>query len=147
MPYDNPGGVVYDTGNCTDPRRFTDAIWNKAQAIGLPLDLITAESDTPQFEFTLTCDDAVAHIDTVVLVRQMAREVPLVIGECGGNLSCATCHVQVDAAWVARVGGPSDFDDAMLDATEAARTDTSRLSCQIKMTAVLDGIVLHVPGV
>jgi ferredoxin, 2Fe-2S len=76
----------------------------------------------------------------------VARNVPLVIGECGGNLSCATCHVQVDAAWRDRVGGPSDFEDAMLDATEAERTDSSRLSCQIKMSADLDGIVLHVPA-
>ena len=76
-PYDTPGGVVYGTGNFTDPRRFTDAIWNKAQDIGLPLDLITAEYDTPQYEFTLTFDTAVAHVDTVVLFRQMAREVAL----------------------------------------------------------------------
>lgn len=76
-PYDNPGGVVYGTGNFTDPRRFTDAIWNKAQEIGLPLDLITAEYDSPQFEFTLTFDTAVEHVDTVVLFRQMAREVAL----------------------------------------------------------------------
>jgi glutamine synthetase len=75
VPYDNPGGVVYGTGNFTDPARFTDAIWNKAQEIGLPLDLITAEYDTPQFEFTLTFDRAVEHVDTVVLFRQMAREV------------------------------------------------------------------------
>jgi glutamine synthetase len=77
VPYDNPGGVVYGTGNFTDPRRFTDAIWNKAHEIGLPLDLITAEYDTPQFEFTLTFDTAVEHVDTVVLFRQMAREVAL----------------------------------------------------------------------
>ena len=75
VPYDTPGGVVYGTGNFTDPRRFTDAIWNKAQEIGLPLDLITAEYDTPQFEFTLTFDTAVEHVDTVVLFRQMAREI------------------------------------------------------------------------
>ena len=75
IPYNTPGGVVYGTGNFTDPRRFTDAIWNKAAEICLPLDLITAEYDTPQFEFTLTFDDAVAHVDTVVLFRQMAREV------------------------------------------------------------------------
>ncbi|MFC3182080.1 glutamine synthetase [Cypionkella sinensis] len=77
VPYDTPGGVVYGTGNFTDPRRFTDAIWNKAQEIGLPLDLITAEYDTPQYEFTLTFDSAVAHVDTVVLFRQMAREIAL----------------------------------------------------------------------
>lgn len=77
VPYDTPGGVVYGTGNFTDPRRFTDAIWDKAQEIGLPLDLITAEYDSPQFEFTLTFDSAVAHVDSVVLFRQMAREVAL----------------------------------------------------------------------
>ena len=77
VPYDAPGGVVYGTGNFSDPRRFTDAIWNKAQEIGLPLDLITSEYDNPQFEFTLSFDDAVAHVDTVVLFRQMAREVAL----------------------------------------------------------------------
>jgi glutamine synthetase len=76
-PYDNPGGVVYGTGNFTDPARFTDAIWNKAAEIGLPLELITAEYDTPQYEFTLTHDTAVAHVDTVVLFRQMAREIAL----------------------------------------------------------------------
>jgi glutamine synthetase len=75
VPYDTPGGVVYGTGNFTDPRRFTDAIWEKAQEIGLPLDLITAEYDSPQFEFTLTFDTAVEHVDTVVLFRQMAREI------------------------------------------------------------------------
>ncbi len=75
VPYDTPGGVVYGTGNFTDPKRFTEAIWAKAQKIGLPLDLITAEYDTPQFEFTLTFDAAVEHVDTVVLFRQMAREI------------------------------------------------------------------------
>ncbi len=75
VPYDTPGGVVYGTGNFTDPKRFTDAIWNKAQEIGLPLDLITAEYDTPQYEFTLTFGPAVNHVDTVVLFRQMAREI------------------------------------------------------------------------
>ncbi len=77
VPYDTPGGVVYGTGNFTDPRRFTDAIWARAIEIGLPLDLITAEYDAPQYEFTLTFASAVAHVDAVVLFRQMAREVAL----------------------------------------------------------------------
>ena len=80
VPYDTPGGVVYGTGPFTDPNRFTDAIWAKADEIGLPLDLITAEYDTPQFEFTLSFDDAVRHVDTVVLFRQMAREIALAHG-------------------------------------------------------------------
>ncbi len=80
VPYDTPGAVVYGTGPFTDPRQFTDAIWDRAVEIGMPLDLITSEYDNPQFEFTLTFDDAVAHVDTVVLFRQMAREIALAHG-------------------------------------------------------------------
>lgn len=77
VPYDTPGGVVYGTGNFTDPQRFTDAIWDAALAAGFRLELITAEYDTPQFEFTLAYDEAVRAVDEVVLFRQMAREVAL----------------------------------------------------------------------
>ncbi len=77
VPYDTPGGVVYGTGNFTDPQRFTDAIWDAALAAGFRLELITAEYDTPQFEFTLSYDEAVRAVDEVVLFRQMAREVAL----------------------------------------------------------------------
>ncbi|MCC6002361.1 MAG: 2Fe-2S iron-sulfur cluster binding domain-containing protein [Pararhodobacter sp.] len=72
--------------------------------------------------------------------------VPGVIGECGGTLSCATCHVLVDAAWQDKVEAISDYEDAMLDATEAPRQANSRLSCQIFAADDLDGIVLRVPG-
>jgi ferredoxin, 2Fe-2S len=71
--------------------------------------------------------------------------VPGIIGECGGSMSCATCHVVVDPAWAIRAGTASTFEDDMLDITEAGREPTSRLSCQIKMTGALDGIVVSVP--
>lgn len=71
--------------------------------------------------------------------------VPLVLGECGGNLSCATCHVVVASAWVGRAGPPNAHEDPMLDITEAERQPASRLSCQIRMSAELDGIELIVP--
>ncbi len=77
----------------------------------------------------------------------VARGIPGVVGECGGSLSCATCHVVVDPDWAAQAGGPGVFEADMLDITEAERQPTSRLSCQITMTAALDGIVLHVPAV
>jgi 2Fe-2S ferredoxin len=77
----------------------------------------------------------------------VAQNVRGVVGECGGNLSCATCHVQVADDWAARVGGPEDFEDAMLDTVEADRGAHSRLSCQITARADLDGLVLIVPAV
>lgn len=73
------------------------------------------------------------------------RGVPGIIGECGGSMSCATCHVVVDPAWAERAGTISPFEDDMLDITEAGREPTSRLSCQVKMTAALDGIIVSVP--
>jgi 2Fe-2S ferredoxin len=70
-----------------------------------------------------------------------------VIGECGGCLSCATCHVYVDAAWYEKAGHPDDMERDMLEITAAERKPNSRLSCQIKATDALDGIVLHVPEI
>jgi ferredoxin, 2Fe-2S len=75
----------------------------------------------------------------------LANNVPLVIGECGGNLSCATCHVVVAPEWQDRAGVPDAVEDSMLDITEADRQPTSRLSCQLRMSAALDGIILLVP--
>ncbi|MCB1361218.1 MAG: 2Fe-2S iron-sulfur cluster binding domain-containing protein [Rhodobacter sp.] len=75
----------------------------------------------------------------------VAANVPGIIGECGGTMSCATCHVHVTDDWRAKVGGPSDFEDAMLDIVEGPRTEASRLSCQIEMSDTLDGLVLKVP--
>ena len=77
VPYDAPGGVVYGTGPFTDPLRFTDDIWERAGKLGFNLEMMTGEYDSPQFEFTLTFDEALKHVDDIVLFRQMAREVAL----------------------------------------------------------------------
>jgi 2Fe-2S ferredoxin len=76
----------------------------------------------------------------------VALGVPLVIGECGGNLACATCHVYVTDPWRAAAGQPGAFENDMLDVTEAERRPESRLSCQLRMSDALDGIVLRVPA-
>lgn len=77
VPYDAPGGVVYGTGPFTDPLRFTDDIWERAEKLGFNLEMMTGEYDSPQFEFTLTFDEVLKHVDDIVLFRQMAREVAL----------------------------------------------------------------------
>ena len=82
---------------------------------------------------------------TNLMQAAVDNNVPGVIGECGGCLSCATCHVFVDNAWVEKTGAVDDFEDAMLDVAETERSDTSRLSCQIEASDALDGIVLIVP--
>jgi 2Fe-2S ferredoxin len=80
-----------------------------------------------------------------VMATAVRNGVPGIIGECGGNMSCATCHVYVTAGFTERVGGPGDLEDAMLDLGAADRRDESRLSCQITMTDDLDGLVVHTP--
>lgn len=69
-----------------------------------------------------------------------------ILGECGGGLACATCHVYVDEAWVDKVGGPASQDETdMLESTTAETRRTSRLSCQIIVSPELEGLVIHMP--
>jgi 2Fe-2S ferredoxin len=81
-----------------------------------------------------------------VMAAAVRNGVPGITGECGGNCSCATCHVYVDDDFTAAVGGAGDMEDDLLDLGVAAdRRDTSRLSCQIPLTEDLDGLVVRVP--
>jgi 2Fe-2S ferredoxin len=68
-----------------------------------------------------------------------------IVAECGGSALCATCHVYVDKQWISRLAAIGDDEDALLDGTACERQANSRLSCQIKITPVLDGLVLLLP--
>jgi 2Fe-2S ferredoxin len=63
---------------------------------------------------------------------------------CGGCCSCATCHVFVDGAWMAKLPPRSEDEQELLQATANWRPDTSRLSCQVPLTDALNGIVVTV---
>jgi glutamine synthetase len=125
-PYDAPGGVVYGTGPFSDPMRFNDLIWRKAEELGFRLDMITAEYDSPQFEYTLSFDDALKAVDDIVLFRLMAREIaldhgiiltflPKPIAEAGGsgmhiNFSFVDENGQ-NALATGPLGGPDHLND------------------------------------
>lgn len=81
---------------------------------------------------------------TTVMENAVRNAVPGIEAECGGACACATCHVYIDEAWTAAVGGPEAMEEDMLDFAYDVRP-TSRLSCQIKMSDALDGLVVHVP--
>ena len=68
-----------------------------------------------------------------------------IVAECGGSAVCATCHVYVDDNWIGRLAAVGDDEDALLDGTACERQANSRLSCQIKITPELDGLVLRLP--
>lgn len=70
--------------------------------------------------------------------------VPGIDADCGGECSCATCHVMVREEFMAKVGQPDEREEAMLD-LNPERQPTSRLSCQIPVTDDLEGLVVDVP--
>ena len=72
------------------------------------------------------------------------NNIPGIDADCGGECACATCHVFVDVAWLAKTGTPSEQETSMLSFA-ATRQDNSRLSCQIAMTEALDGLVVRMP--
>lgn len=67
-----------------------------------------------------------------------------ILADCGGALTCATCHVYVDDAWLEKTGTVGPDEAVMLEYVIAPR-ENSRLSCQIRMSKELDGLVVHVP--
>jgi 2Fe-2S ferredoxin len=68
-----------------------------------------------------------------------------IAADCGGCLSCATCHVYVDDNALATLAPPSRDEDAMLEMTASPRQPNSRLSCQIVLDESLDGLRVQLP--
>jgi len=81
--------------------------------------------------------------ETLLSVAQAAG-MPLE-GTCEGQMACSTCHVIVAKDWFGRLAPASDDEEDMLDLAAGVQR-TSRLSCQIALTAELDGIEVHIPG-
>lgn len=79
-----------------------------------------------------------------VMEAAIRSDVPGIVAECGGECSCATCHVVLDPAWYAVAGGPGEMEGYLLEMVPY-RTATSRLSCQIELSVKLDGLVVQVP--
>jgi 2Fe-2S ferredoxin len=70
--------------------------------------------------------------------------VPGILASCGGACACATCHIYIDEAWRSRTGARNALEEAMLEMADDVKPN-SRLACQIKMTAELDGLVVYTP--
>ncbi len=83
---------------------------------------------------------------TSAMQAAMGAGLQGIVAECGGSAMCATCHVYVDEAWADRLPAALANELEMLECTASERLPTSRLSCQIKLSAALDGIVLRLPA-
>jgi ferredoxin, 2Fe-2S len=83
-------------------------------------------------------------IGSTVMETAIKNGVPGIEAECGGACACSTCHVYVDEAWREKTGEPSPMEEDMLDFAFDVKPN-SRLSCQIKVTEALDGLVVTTP--
>jgi 2Fe-2S ferredoxin len=79
-----------------------------------------------------------------VMEGAVKNNVPGIDADCGGACACATCHVYVDPAWQAKTGDRNTMEESMLDFADNVEPN-SRLSCQIKVTEELDGLVVRMP--
>ena len=85
-----------------------------------------------------------AESGSTVMEAAIRNAIPGIEAECGGACACATCHVYVDEAWLEKTGDKSAMEESMLDFAENVEPN-SRLSCQIKVTDALDGLVVKMP--
>lgn len=80
-----------------------------------------------------------------VMRAAMANLVPGIVAECGGELTCATCHVYVDPGWAGKFSEPQPDELEMLECALDPE-DNSRLSCQLPVTDEIDGLVVRLPA-
>jgi ferredoxin, 2Fe-2S len=79
-----------------------------------------------------------------VMEGAVKNNIPGIDADCGGACACATCHVYVDEAWQAKTGTPTAMEESMLDFAEGVEPN-SRLSCQIKVSDELEGLIVRLP--
>ncbi len=85
-----------------------------------------------------------AEIGSTVMETAQRNDIASIVAECGGSCTCGTCLVHVDDAWSAIVGRPSPDEESTLDSAYEVKP-TSRLACQIEVTASLDGLIVRTP--
>ena len=80
-------------------------------------------------------------------VMEGARDnnIPGIEADCGGACACSTCHVYVDADWVEKLPAKDDMETDMLDFAYEPDETRSRLTCQLKVSDALDGLIVHMP--
>ncbi len=83
--------------------------------------------------------------DGVTLLEAAQNDGQPLEGTCEGQMACSTCHVIVDAEWFPKLPKAREEEEDMLDLATGA-TRTSRLACQILLSAALDGLVVRIPG-
>lgn len=89
--------------------------------------------------YTVDADEGVTAMEVAI-----NEGIDGIEGDCGGNASCATCHVFVDSKWLEQTGKATPTEEALL-AGRSDLAENSRLACQIRLESKLDGLVLQMP--
>ena len=85
-----------------------------------------------------------AEEEATLMETAIRHDIDGILAECGGACACATCHVYVEEEWTEAAGSRTDMEEDMLDFAQDVRP-ASRLSCQIRLTPALDGLVVRIP--
>ena len=85
-----------------------------------------------------------ANVGDSVMESATNNDIPGIDADCGGACACATCHVYISPDWTEVVGKPEDLEAEMLDVAEEVN-EFSRLSCQIKVSEEMHGLVVTTP--
>ena len=80
-----------------------------------------------------------------VMEGAVKNNIPGIDADCGGACACSTCHVYVDPAWTGKLPEKDEMEEDMLDFAYEPDPERSRLTCQIKVTPELDGLVVQMP--
>ena len=91
-------------------------------------------------EHTVDASDGMSVMESALIAG-----VDGIIAECGGNITCSTCHVYIDDRAMDGVSPMSEYEDDLLDSVATERLSTSRLSCQVMVTKDLEGLVVQIP--
>ena len=102
----------------------------------ITIHLVPAKGDT----ITLQCKTGQSLMKAAV-----DANVEGIVAECGGMLTCATCHVYVREPFLGQLEAMGSDEDSMLDFAASPRRANSRLSCQLKLTESLDGLTVDLP--
>jgi 2Fe-2S ferredoxin len=86
-----------------------------------------------------------AEVGQSIMEAALNNDIDEVLAECGGSMSCATCHVHIDAEWSARIEPKTDIESELVDCA-IDPDEYSRLSCQVFIRDDYDGMVVNLPA-
>jgi ferredoxin, 2Fe-2S len=121
------------------PIRLTNAFCgpHETEGHGMPLvKFISANGSTR---------DVDVPVGTSLMQAALTHKIEGILGECGGNCMCATCHAYVETSFLNRIPTATENEKLMLSIAAEGPESNSRLSCQIKMAEELTGIVIRLP--